>query len=195
MNNKLSQELCHVYNAKEEHLQHHGIKNMHWGVKNGPPYPLDKKVSARIKKGKNDKARFTKKELEEMHKNQNSRKYKKQKVGFTHLMDTLERFVSDVNNFYKDPQAKGTKYYSGELITDTTTNVANLIYETDGKAYRTLDRPGHKATIDDARLCNNQRNYSYTHADAGLTNKQKGYLIRPDNIGSMAQRLINKKVL
>ena len=58
--------MCHAYNGQEEHLQHHGIKNMHWGVKNGPPYPLDKKVSARIKKGKNEKARFTKKELEEM---------------------------------------------------------------------------------------------------------------------------------
>ena len=26
--------------TKEEYLQHYGIKGMHWGVMNGPPYPL-----------------------------------------------------------------------------------------------------------------------------------------------------------
>jgi hypothetical protein len=31
-------------------LYHHGIKGQSWGVKNGPPYPLDKAVSRAIKK-------------------------------------------------------------------------------------------------------------------------------------------------
>lgn len=52
MKNKLTLEFLHSA-LEEDSLQHHGIKNMHWGVKNGPPYPLDKKVSAWIKKGKN----------------------------------------------------------------------------------------------------------------------------------------------
>lgn len=26
----------------DEFLAHHGIEGMHWGVKNGPPYPLDR---------------------------------------------------------------------------------------------------------------------------------------------------------
>lgn len=43
-------------------LYHHGIKNQHWGVRNGPPYPLDRKTSARIKKGHNEKLRDNKKE-------------------------------------------------------------------------------------------------------------------------------------
>ncbi len=30
-------------------LAHHGIKNQQWGVRHGPPYPLDRKVSGRIK--------------------------------------------------------------------------------------------------------------------------------------------------
>ena len=30
-------------------LYHHGIKGMHWGVRNGPPYPLDSQVSMKIK--------------------------------------------------------------------------------------------------------------------------------------------------
>lgn len=36
------------------YLCHHGIKNQHWGVRNGPPYPLDKKTSNAIKRGKNE---------------------------------------------------------------------------------------------------------------------------------------------
>ena len=35
-------------------LCHHGIKNQHWGVRNGPPYPLDRKLSRRIKAGHNE---------------------------------------------------------------------------------------------------------------------------------------------
>lgn len=31
-------------------LVHHGIKGQQWGVRNGPPYPLDEKKSAAIKK-------------------------------------------------------------------------------------------------------------------------------------------------
>lgn len=32
-------------------LYHHGIQGMHWGVKNGPPYPIDKsKKVAQVKK-------------------------------------------------------------------------------------------------------------------------------------------------
>lgn len=45
-------------------LMHHGIKGQHWGVRNGPPYPLDAKTSAKIKKGKNEKVRFTDKEIQ-----------------------------------------------------------------------------------------------------------------------------------
>lgn len=32
-------------------ISHHGIKGQKWGVMNGPPYPLDKETSVRIKKG------------------------------------------------------------------------------------------------------------------------------------------------
>lgn len=49
-------------NGSPSELFHHGIKNQHWGVRNGPPYPLDRKVSARIKKGHNEKLRDKKRE-------------------------------------------------------------------------------------------------------------------------------------
>lgn len=31
-----------------ESLEHHGIKGMKWGVKHGPPYPLEEKISKRV---------------------------------------------------------------------------------------------------------------------------------------------------
>lgn len=36
-------------------LCHHGIRNQRWGVRNGPPYPLDQKIHKRIVKGKQDR--------------------------------------------------------------------------------------------------------------------------------------------
>ena len=33
-------------------LMHHGIQGMHWGERNGPPYPLDSTVSSNVRKGK-----------------------------------------------------------------------------------------------------------------------------------------------
>lgn len=43
---------------KSDELQHHGIKGQKWGVKNGPPYPIDKKTAKknfkRIKEYKGD---------------------------------------------------------------------------------------------------------------------------------------------
>lgn len=41
--------------CNDTYLAHHGIKNQQWGVRNGPPYPLDKKTSAKVKAGKGEK--------------------------------------------------------------------------------------------------------------------------------------------
>lgn len=37
-------------NDYRDYLSHHGIKNQRWGVRHGPPYPLDDKESRRIQK-------------------------------------------------------------------------------------------------------------------------------------------------
>lgn len=33
--------------TKQKFLQHHGVKGMHWGERNGPPYPIDRKAKWR----------------------------------------------------------------------------------------------------------------------------------------------------
>lgn len=40
-------------NDYRDYLSHHGIKNQRWGVKHGPPYPLDDKESKKIRSGRN----------------------------------------------------------------------------------------------------------------------------------------------
>ncbi len=39
-------------NDYRNYLRHHGIKGQQWGVKHGPPYPLDTKTHKRVVKGK-----------------------------------------------------------------------------------------------------------------------------------------------
>ena len=39
-----------IRRLRDDELQHHGIKGQEWGVKNGPPYPLDKKESKKYYK-------------------------------------------------------------------------------------------------------------------------------------------------
>lgn len=54
-----SQEIVRLYEYEpckpdlEDYIEHHGVKDMHWGVRNGPPYPLSSKLStgSRLKKG------------------------------------------------------------------------------------------------------------------------------------------------
>ena len=46
------------------YLIHHGIKGQQWGKRNGPPYPLDKKASDKIKKIYSKKAKKFNKEKE-----------------------------------------------------------------------------------------------------------------------------------
>lgn len=32
-----------------DYLMHEGVKGMHWGVRNGPPYPIDKEKTSKYK--------------------------------------------------------------------------------------------------------------------------------------------------
>lgn len=52
------------YNIIYDELYHHGIKGQSWGDKNGPPYPLDRKVSRAVSRG------MSKKEIQQMKKDE-----------------------------------------------------------------------------------------------------------------------------
>lgn len=56
LNAKMSDVNSTFYGFKKKNeLAHHGIKGQMWGVKNGPPYPLDQKTHNRVKGQKNAK--------------------------------------------------------------------------------------------------------------------------------------------
>lgn len=61
------------YNAMYSELYHHGIAGQKWGEQNGPPYPLDKKVSLAVKRG------MTPKEIRQMKKDEVSKEREAQK--------------------------------------------------------------------------------------------------------------------
>lgn len=108
-----------IIRRKSNFLCHHGIKNQHWGVRNGPPYPLDSKVSRAIKRGKNE--------------NRNEGK----KVGVTHTAAAAgtyyTRSISEVNSmpwseFYKQPESYKRQFRD----TDLGLKEVNQFYFNDG---------------------------------------------------------------
>lgn len=49
------------YDPKElvdDYLMHHGIEGQKWGVRHGPPYPLDRKASSGVNKEKNSQKNY-----------------------------------------------------------------------------------------------------------------------------------------
>lgn len=136
-----------------DELYHHGIQGMHWGVKNGPPYPLDKKVSASIKAGKNKKIRVTAEEYRQAR----NKKHKKEDVTKrTHInihKGDNEHWFREVNDY------TGFQEMTSQGIQGTSiSNVAELIGSGQGDWVRRLDRPGHKANMSDANVVNFSRN-------------------------------------
>lgn len=52
------------YYVKSNELYHHGIHGQKWGVRHGPPYPLDDTTSRDIRRQNSDKKHLTKKQKE-----------------------------------------------------------------------------------------------------------------------------------
>ena len=42
------------------YLAHHGVQNQHWGVRHGPPYPLDSNASKQAKRKSASKSSYDK---------------------------------------------------------------------------------------------------------------------------------------
>lgn len=142
--------------AHSSYLAHHGIMGMHWGVKNGPPYPLDKKLSLRIQKGHNEKARYTAKELKDMRFGK-IKTTKKDRVGRTHRSSERE---------YKRIQGLNASDLS------RLANIGTLLADGDlpESAIRTLDRPKRRIVDADMIAVNPGRYDSETANDRGYSN-------------------------
>lgn len=114
-------------NRYNSYLAHHGIKGMHWGKRNGPPYPLDYSSHTAEQKQKNPKA------LIDGNENTNLKKFKfKNQNGIkkkTDTRDNLEidkdaRFLSSLPNETKlnktaKSNAKKTKFKNDEIHKNT----------------------------------------------------------------------------
>lgn len=77
-------------------LEHHGIKGQKHGVRHGPPYPLERGVSAAIKR------RFKKKTPEERAEVREQRKAKKQEKAEEKERKEREEILRDPTKLYKN---------------------------------------------------------------------------------------------
>ena len=59
-------------NGIYDYLEHHGVEGQHWGVRNGPPYPLNRRRDARLRTKE-----FTKNAFEYANSVGRSREYEK----------------------------------------------------------------------------------------------------------------------
>lgn len=151
MNNK---NLIALVHKMADELYHHGINGMHWGVRNGPPYPLDKKLSKRIQAGHNEKARYTAKEYRDMRSGK-IKTTEKDKAGITHRVAKYEHLWTE-----------------GVSASDVSriANVASLLLTGDIpiQNVRRLDRPGGRIQMSDAIDVNGER--VHRPEDPGLSN-------------------------
>lgn len=74
--------------SRDNKLEHHGIDGMHWGVQNGPPYPLSREKHNEVVNGSNASG-FSKKEQES-----NKRRLKEYSVKYS-LDPVLYRMLKD----------------------------------------------------------------------------------------------------
>ena len=91
-------------------LYHHGILGQKWGVKHGPPYPLDAKVSKGVqKKGKQD-AKY-RKQKEALKKGDKRVKTE----GISHEFKREDRYIKDTGVWIHDDGSISTNTLANEL--------------------------------------------------------------------------------
>ena len=162
------------------YLAHHGIKNMHWGERNGPPYPLSRKKK-RSQKRKRKKTQLAK----------NAKKL---------LKGTRLNSVSPENdsNAYKnrdtwmytfDPNDKwDSKVYKGPFSVYKMRQAGAYIYEHQFELVRDLKMPTNKERVDEfIKLYSDNRKQVYK--DLKRTKKML------DASGVEANKPISKKIL
>ena len=91
-------------NRYNSYLAHHGIKGMHWGKRNGPPYPLGYSSHTAEQKQKNPKA------LIDGNENTNPKKFKfKNQNGSKKKTDTRDNLEIDKDARFLSSLPNGTK--------------------------------------------------------------------------------------
>lgn len=115
-----------------DELFHHGVQGQHWGVQNGPPYPLDRSIStgSRLKNAEKDSKEALKKEIVE--------KAAKIKSG-----DRVESFATGSNLEYR---------IKSKLFDDARNEIKKEADKLDEQKYlyfKEVEDTAHKALYED----------------------------------------------
>lgn len=149
------------YAKRDDSLEHHGIDGQKWGIRNGPPYPLDSKKAERIKR------RLEKKDTKWAHKKENKfykQTFRKSAKEMNRFTKNLTRIVSPTN---KDgtPSAKFFNAYNQKLSEVMNKNMKE-VRSPSGKVVRWVAKRGgigvHMALADPGYNMNQVRNGVYS---------------------------------
>lgn len=141
---------------RDDTLEHHGIDGMHWGERNGPPYPLSPAARRRLEKKDN---KWAKRNYNKIYKNvfKNSRKEVKQLIKG--LNEQVESKLKSGKVSYKFINA-----YNKGLAAIMNKNMQE-IYSPSGKVVRWVAKRGelgvHMALADPGYDMNQVRNGVY----------------------------------
>lgn len=115
-------------NRRSSYLAHHGIKGMHWGARNGPPYPLGYSSHTAEQKRKNAKSTIdgdpdtTVKKSKSNHQNGNNRNHSGPDAW---EMDKDRRFRESINTkSTKANKSTNTKFKNDEVHRNTKKIIA-----------------------------------------------------------------------
>lgn len=116
----------------DEYLAHHGVQGQHWGVQNGPPYPLDRSIStgSRLKdtSGTKKKKNVLNKDLKDVANNYKIKKIKKQQQeearklkvekAKTKLLETRQKVKEEQKKNGSDSETKNLSKadYDGDTV-------------------------------------------------------------------------------
>lgn len=177
-------KLQHGLDLFDEALEHHGIMGMHWGIRNGPPYPLDTKTSGRVKSGNAySKATST--------------------VTKSKLTDEVKKELS--KNLSKDDEPTRYAWGNGPKLPKFFTKAAqqreqnkvNKQAETkaaDDKARRVAAIEKRKATIEAKKAAEEEKANALKNADAQWVKEHLGEL-STDELRKFADRInLNQQI-
>ena len=106
-------------NDYRDYLSHHGIKNQRWGVKHGPPYPLDDKESRRIKNRHKDVNYFKDKDSVKVRYPENKKEKNINSKQMKTISDSSVNTVRSARNIQQNIRRrkieKQTKDYKSEI--------------------------------------------------------------------------------
>ena len=161
-----------VKNEKSNYLAHYGIEKQKWGVRHGPPYPLDYEDHSKAQKKEISKYKFTSKKSQlppkqRKGKDVNSSKSNKTVISSSKKFDKRWKEQGFLNDFVNDVIREEQDIVKGKNVVDALTRSIQ------GNWRRDPNNPGNTITTywDENWVQPNDDNTHYNNITEGFLNR------------------------